>query len=194
MHTPITAFYAGLLGILFLYYSALVVKGRLGKKIPLGDGGDKHFQQLIHAYCTYLAFYCRSKPKSSYCFTFSGQCAVIWAVFTCLWYASPLGIKLAEGVRNIADFCLTVHVISDEHFNIIPLDRFIIQKKLRSLGAVILTHFYREGFEAYSLFSISLLPISIFLGFFDSGTTRSKSTCNKPFSKSAANTLTWSPN
>jgi uncharacterized membrane protein YecN with MAPEG domain len=50
MHTPITAFYAGLLGILFFYYSALVVKGRLGKKIPLGDGGDQHFQQVIRAH------------------------------------------------------------------------------------------------------------------------------------------------
>ncbi|AGH43924.1 MAPEG family protein [Paraglaciecola psychrophila] len=50
MHTPITAFYAGLLGILFFYYSALVVKGRLEKKIPLGDGGDHHFQQVIRAH------------------------------------------------------------------------------------------------------------------------------------------------
>jgi uncharacterized membrane protein YecN with MAPEG domain len=50
MHTTITAFYAGLLGILFFYYSALVVKGRLGKKIPLGDGGDQHFQQVIRAH------------------------------------------------------------------------------------------------------------------------------------------------
>jgi uncharacterized membrane protein YecN with MAPEG domain len=50
MHTPITAFYAGLLGILFFYYSVLVVKGRSGKKIPLGDGGDHHFQQVIRAH------------------------------------------------------------------------------------------------------------------------------------------------
>ena len=50
MHTPITAFYAGLLGILFFYFSALVVKDRFGKKIPLGDGGDHHFQQMIRAH------------------------------------------------------------------------------------------------------------------------------------------------
>jgi len=50
MHTPITAFYAGLLGILFFYFSVLVVKGRLTKKIPLGDGGDHHFQQVIRAH------------------------------------------------------------------------------------------------------------------------------------------------
>lgn len=50
MHTPITAFYAGLLGILFLYLSALVVKGRFSKKISMGDGGDHHFQQVIRAH------------------------------------------------------------------------------------------------------------------------------------------------
>lgn len=50
MHTPITAFYAGLLGILFLYFSVLVVKSRFDKKIPLGDGGDHHFQQVIRAH------------------------------------------------------------------------------------------------------------------------------------------------
>jgi uncharacterized membrane protein YecN with MAPEG domain len=50
MHTPITAFYAGLLGILFFYLSALVVKGRLSKNVLLGDGGDHHFQQVIRAH------------------------------------------------------------------------------------------------------------------------------------------------
>lgn len=50
MHTPITAFYAGLLGILFLYLSVLVIKGRFSKKISLGNGGDHHFQQVIRAH------------------------------------------------------------------------------------------------------------------------------------------------
>jgi uncharacterized membrane protein YecN with MAPEG domain len=50
MNTPITAFYAGLLGILFFYLSALVVKNRLSKNILLGDGGDHHFQQVIRAH------------------------------------------------------------------------------------------------------------------------------------------------
>jgi uncharacterized membrane protein YecN with MAPEG domain len=35
---------------LFFYFSVLVVKGRFCKKIPLGDGGDHHFQQVISAY------------------------------------------------------------------------------------------------------------------------------------------------
>ncbi|GAC19752.1 MAPEG family protein [Paraglaciecola arctica] len=50
MHTPITAFYAGLLGILFFYFSVLVIKGRRDKQISLGDGGDHHFQQVIRAH------------------------------------------------------------------------------------------------------------------------------------------------
>lgn len=50
MHTPITAFYAGLLAMLFLYLSALVIANRRGKKISLGDGGDKHFLQFIRAH------------------------------------------------------------------------------------------------------------------------------------------------
>lgn len=50
MHTPITAFYAGLLGILFFYLSLLVIKGRRSKQISLGDGGDHHFQQVIRAH------------------------------------------------------------------------------------------------------------------------------------------------
>lgn len=49
MHTPITAFYAGLLGVLFFYLSVLVIHGRRSKKISLGDGGDKHFEQVIRA-------------------------------------------------------------------------------------------------------------------------------------------------
>ena len=47
---PHSAFYAGLLGILFLYLSVLVIKGRFSKKISLGNGGDHHFQQVIRAH------------------------------------------------------------------------------------------------------------------------------------------------
>ena len=50
MHTPISAFYGGLLALLFFYLSALVIKGRWDHKLGLGDGGNKHFQQLIRAH------------------------------------------------------------------------------------------------------------------------------------------------
>ncbi|MFT6899487.1 MAG: putative membrane protein YecN with MAPEG domain [Paraglaciecola sp.] len=50
MYTPITAFYAGLLAMLFLYLSALVIVNRRNKQISLGDGGDKHFLQFIRAH------------------------------------------------------------------------------------------------------------------------------------------------
>ena len=50
MSTPISAFYAGLLGVVYLYLSVLVVKNRRELKIGLGDGGDRHFRQLIRAH------------------------------------------------------------------------------------------------------------------------------------------------
>ncbi len=50
MHTPVTAFYAGLLGILFFYYSVIVIRARLSKRVSLGDGGDKQVQQLMRAH------------------------------------------------------------------------------------------------------------------------------------------------
>ncbi|MFT4937610.1 MAG: putative membrane protein YecN with MAPEG domain [Paraglaciecola sp.] len=53
MHTPITAFYAALLAILFFYLSSLVIQNRRSKKIALGDGGDKHFQQFIRAHANF---------------------------------------------------------------------------------------------------------------------------------------------
>ncbi|MEP0176550.1 MAG: MAPEG family protein [Paraglaciecola sp.] len=56
MHTPITAFYAGLLGIYLLYLSALVVRGRFKKQIPLGDGGDFHFQQVVRAHGNFTEY------------------------------------------------------------------------------------------------------------------------------------------
>ena len=45
--TPVTAFYAGLLGALYIYLCLLVIVQRKEKKIGLGDGGDKHFLQVM---------------------------------------------------------------------------------------------------------------------------------------------------
>lgn len=56
MHTPISAFYAGLLGILFFYFSVIVIRGRFSKKISLGDGGDHHFQQVIRAHANFSEY------------------------------------------------------------------------------------------------------------------------------------------
>ncbi len=49
MLTPITAFYGGLLAIVFLYLSILVIKNRRAKKVSLGDGNDPHFSAYIRA-------------------------------------------------------------------------------------------------------------------------------------------------
>lgn len=56
MHTPITAFYAGLMGIFLLYLSALVIRGRFKKQIPIGDGGDFHFQQIVRAHGNFIEY------------------------------------------------------------------------------------------------------------------------------------------
>lgn len=53
---PITAFYAGLLGVFYLYLSALVSQQRRGQKISLGDGGDKHFEQLIRSHANFSEY------------------------------------------------------------------------------------------------------------------------------------------
>lgn len=50
MSTPITGFYAGLLAIIYIYLSLIVIQHRRKYKIGLGDGGDRHFQQLIRSH------------------------------------------------------------------------------------------------------------------------------------------------
>lgn len=56
LHTPITAFYGGLLGITFVYLSILVVRGRRAGKISLGDGGDNHFLGVIRAHGNFAEY------------------------------------------------------------------------------------------------------------------------------------------
>ncbi|GAC14105.1 MAPEG family protein [Aliiglaciecola lipolytica] len=56
MSTPITAFYAGLLGVTFLYLSILVIKQRRGRKVSLGDDGDSHFLGLIRAHGNFAEY------------------------------------------------------------------------------------------------------------------------------------------
>ncbi|GAA6186460.1 MULTISPECIES: MAPEG family protein [Aliiglaciecola] len=56
MSTPITAFYAGLLGITFFYLSILVIKQRRGRKVSLGDGGDSHFLGIIRAHGNFAEY------------------------------------------------------------------------------------------------------------------------------------------
>ncbi len=56
MHTPITAFYAGLLAITFVYLSILVVKQRKSKKVSLGDGGDAHLSAYMRAHGNFAEY------------------------------------------------------------------------------------------------------------------------------------------
>lgn len=54
--TPITAFYGGLLGVVFLYFSLLVVKQRRNQKVSLGDGGDQRLQSVIRAHANFSEY------------------------------------------------------------------------------------------------------------------------------------------
>ncbi|GAA0860098.1 MAPEG family protein [Aliiglaciecola litoralis] len=56
MTSPITAFYAGLLGITFLYLSILVINQRRAKQVSLGDGGDPHFLGYIRAHANFAEY------------------------------------------------------------------------------------------------------------------------------------------
>ena len=56
MLTPITAFYAGLLAITFVYLSILVIKRRRSSKTSLGDGGDHHFLGVIRAHGNFAEY------------------------------------------------------------------------------------------------------------------------------------------
>jgi hypothetical protein len=56
MTSPVTAFYAGLLGIIFLYLSILVIQQRRSKKVSLGDGGDPHFMGFIRAHGNFAEY------------------------------------------------------------------------------------------------------------------------------------------
>ncbi|KXI27303.1 MAPEG family protein [Paraglaciecola hydrolytica] len=56
MHTPITAFYAGLLAFLFVYLSVLVMQGRRTKRIGLGDNNDKEMSRLIRAHANFAEY------------------------------------------------------------------------------------------------------------------------------------------
>jgi len=55
-------------------------------------------------------------------------------------YSFLCGVKLAENIWNVANFCLTDYLVNDEYIDFIPLNTIIRCKKRRSLGAVIFTH------------------------------------------------------
>lgn len=50
MLSPITAFYAGLLGVFYLYLSAVVSAHRRRERVSLGDGESRNFQQIIRSH------------------------------------------------------------------------------------------------------------------------------------------------
>lgn len=56
MHTPVVAFYAALLGILYLYLSIIVIKQRRSKLVGIGHGEDKHLHQMIRVHSNFAEY------------------------------------------------------------------------------------------------------------------------------------------
>ena len=56
MSLIVTAFYAGLLGLCYLYLSALVIQGRVKGQISLGDGGNESLNRLIRAHSNFSEY------------------------------------------------------------------------------------------------------------------------------------------
>lgn len=56
MGTPITGFYAGLLAIIYVYLSLIVIHNRRKLKIGLGDGENRHFQQIIRSHGNFAEY------------------------------------------------------------------------------------------------------------------------------------------
>ena len=52
----ITAFYASLLAIFFLFLSVMVIKGRWKNKVSLGDGGDRHMMQDMRVHGNFIEY------------------------------------------------------------------------------------------------------------------------------------------
>ena len=56
MHAPITALWAGLLGILLLFLSGRVVNARNSEKILFGDGGSVVLLQHIRVHANFVEY------------------------------------------------------------------------------------------------------------------------------------------
>ncbi len=52
----VTAFFAGLLALLYLALTAHVVRGRYKLRLPLGDGGDAHMNRRIRAHANFAEY------------------------------------------------------------------------------------------------------------------------------------------
>lgn len=54
--TPITAFYGGLLGAVYIYLSFAVIFKRREYKVGIGDGGEKHLSQAIRVHANFAEY------------------------------------------------------------------------------------------------------------------------------------------
>ena len=56
MSVPITAFYASLLGLCYLYLSGLVISVRRRERISLGDGGNEDLKRVSRAHANFSEY------------------------------------------------------------------------------------------------------------------------------------------
>jgi len=56
MHTPITALWAGLLGLFSLALAANVVRARVSEKVGFGDGANALMQQRIRVHANFVEY------------------------------------------------------------------------------------------------------------------------------------------
>jgi len=52
----IIAFYAGILGFIYVGLTAYVIKGRFANKLSLGDGGNEDMQKRIRAHANFMEY------------------------------------------------------------------------------------------------------------------------------------------
>ena len=53
---PVTAFFAGLLGFLYLWLTILVIRRRISLRLALGDGGDTNIMRRIRAHANFAEY------------------------------------------------------------------------------------------------------------------------------------------
>lgn len=80
MHVPITAFYASLLALCYLYLSGLVISIRRRERISLGDGGNEDLKRVTRAHANF-AEYVPITLLLVVCLEINGSYS--WAIHSC---------------------------------------------------------------------------------------------------------------
>ncbi len=103
----ITLYTAALLGLLYFYLSAHVIRRRLGMRIALGNKGDGELERRIRAHanlmeyapiCLILIYLCESTRVSIY---WVGAIAAMLVIGRCMHAASMLYFEPQKNTSNV---------------------------------------------------------------------------------------------